>query len=71
MRSLQTNNQNELEDAVIMRIQALFIKENRLGIRNHWLFRQELMTRDFGTNQGLKSVDTLCVFQRFQAAQLG
>ena len=31
-KSLAANIQNELEDAVIMRIQALFIKENRLGI---------------------------------------
>ena len=41
-----------------------------LRLRNHWLFRQELMTRDFGTNQGLKSADILCVFQGFQAAEL-
>ena len=31
-KSLAANIQNELEDAVVMRIQALFIKENRLGI---------------------------------------
>ena len=38
---------------------------------NRWLNWQELLPRDFGTNQGLKSVDILCVFQRFQAAELG
>ena len=42
-----------------------------LRSRKHWLFRQELMARDFGTDQGLKSADILCVFQRFQTAELG
>ena len=31
-KSLVAKIQNELEYAVVMRIQALFIKENRLGI---------------------------------------
>lgn len=62
---LKKSTLETLEFTPIGQVQAF------LRSRNHWLFRQELMTRDFGTNQGLKSADILCVFQGFQTAELG
>ena len=63
--SLKKSTLETLEFTPIGQVQAF------LRSRNHWLFWQELMVRDFGTNQGLKSADILCVFQGFQTAELG